>query len=449
MKYSNDRLGAALKLYLGGNPLPMHMPGHKRNPDFISHEFTRDITEIEGFDNLHNPTGLLKDLEDAAAELYGADKAYVSVNGSTAMLLAAISSCLMTFPGTKVLAAMNCHLAVWHALEITNASVVPLMPSCDEALPFPGTVSASDIEKILARNPDIKTVIITSPTYEGVISDTEAIYRVTRKYDAVLITDSAHGAHLGLNPFWGLKSSGDLVVTSIHKTLSAPTQTALLLSSEGSPVSEEAIRHYIDVYESSSPSYVLLKGVSRCIADLTKKPCIMDVWIDGVKLAEESLSSLGGFKFWNTPVKDRSKIIILGDGISLGEHLRFDFGIECEAMYPTHLIAMTGIGDTYDSIKRFCDAVIETDKSFDAYVPGTYTARPVPQLVEPIGKSALALVKAEEVPFEESCGRISCEYIYSYPPGVPVLIPGELITQKTLDCIDSGSSSPRTVKVLP
>ena len=458
MAYDNDKLGAALKLYLGSNPLPMHMPGHKRNPDLISSEFSRDITEIQGFDNLHSPTGLIRDIETAGAELWGAEKAYVSVGGSTAMLLSAISACNAEMPGSKVLVAMNSHLAVWHALELTGNAPVPLMPVTDGNLPFAGPVSAYDIEKILVRDPSIRMVIITSPTYEGVISDTASIHEITRRYDATLIVDCAHGAHLGLgDDFFGADCHGDIVIKSLHKTLNSPTQTSVMLTYPGCRVQESTIRHYIDIFETSSPSYVLLRGISKCFASVNANKDIMTPWKNGIRIAEDRLSGLKNYKLWLAPVKERSKLVILGDGIDLAERLRGDFGIECEAAFTTHLIAMTGIGDTEDSINRFCDAVLKIDEFSSPQEIKSSLPRPKPVFSLDVREASIKGLKAEEKPLEESAGTICGEFLFCYPPGVPLLVPGELITQDTIDYVrSSGAEIKRPagcfegyVKVLP
>ena len=442
MQYNNDRLGAALKMYLGTDPLPMHMPGHKRNTDVISKAFKEDITEISGFDNLHSPKGLIKDMEDAAAKLWGADKAYISVGGSTAMLLAAISAVAAANPGCHALVAMNCHLAVWHALELTGTPIVPLMPVTDTALPFAGSVSAYEIENILMRNPQIKMVIVTSPTYEGVLSDCKGIASVARRYDATLITDCAHGAHLGLgDDFWGEEQEGDIVIKSLHKTLNAPTQTAVMLTYETCGISETIIRHYIDVYETSSPSYVLLKGVSSMIADINSNKDLMKEWEKGIIYAEQNLSSLKNFRFWQAPIRERSKLVILGDGIRLAEQLRSDFNIEVEAAFATHIIAMTGVGDTEESIARFVSAMLKIDELGSFEMPEIRVIpRPKPHLIDNIKTAAARGLTAEEAPLEESCGKLSGEYLFCYPPGVPLLVPGELITSETLDYINSGTA---------
>jgi len=435
MKYDNDRLGAALKLYLGTEPLPMHMPGGKRNPDFVSQAFTKDITEIGGFDNLHSPTGILKDMEDCAAQIWKARNAFISVNGSSGLILAAIWSASILYPGAKILTAMNCHLSVWNAIELTGNRIVPLMPAFDTALPFAGPVAPSDIEKVLARDPSIKIVVITSPTYEGVQSDTEEIFRITRKYDALLITDSAHGAHLGLDDeFFGTDSRGDIVIKSLHKTLSSPTQTAVMLLNDGCPIEESLIRRGIDIFETSSPSYILLGGVSKCLSSLNSKgTTLLKPWEDAITYAEENLRGLRNFKFWEAPVRERSKFVLMGYGDFLFDQLRGTFNIECEASFPSHLIAMTGIGDTLDSVKRFCDAVITIDNAVESEDSGmTFVSRPYPKFAMTLREASISRLRAVELEAEYCVGRVAGEFIYGYPPGIPLLMPGEVITEDTI-----------------
>jgi len=441
MKYDNDRLGAALKLYLGTDPLPMHMPGGKRNPDFVSQAFMRDITEIGGFDNLHSPEGLLKDMEECAAAIWKAENAFFSVNGSTALLLAAIWSASILNPGSKILVAMNCHLAVWNAIELTGNSIVPLMPAFDAGLPFAGPVSPSDIERNLARDPSVKTVIITSPTYEGVQSDTDEIFRITRKYDALLITDCAHGAHLGIDDrFFGPDSKGDLVIKSLHKTLSAPTQTAVMLRKEGCPVSEALIRRGLDIFETSSPSYVLLSEVSKCLARINSKgPGLLQPWEEAISYAEKELTDLFCFRLWQAPVRERSKFVIMGAGDALFEYLRGTFNIECEAGFHSHLIAMTGIGDTMESVRRFCDAVKATDNAMEyQYTPSRFISRPYPRFSQTLREASGYRLLCEELPLDRCIGRTAGEFIYGFPPGIPLLLPGEIITEDTVKALSTG-----------
>ena len=327
---------------------------------------------------------------------------------------------------------MNCHLSVWNALELTGSSIVPLMPAFDIGLPFAGHVSPSDVERYLARDPSLKIVVVTSPTYEGVLSDMDEIFRITRKYDALLITDSAHGAHLGLDDnFFGPDSKGDIVIKSLHKTLSSPTQTAVMLP---------LIRRGLDIFETSSPSYILLGGVSKCLSTLySKGPEILKPWEEAIAYAEENLRGLRNFRLWEAPVRERSKFVIMGYGDFLFDQLRGTFNIECEASFPSHLIAMTGIGDTIDSVKRFCDAVRTVDDAVDSpYSESQFISRPYPRFAMTLREAAGSRLRCVELEPEFCIGRPSGAFIYGFPPGIPILMPGEVITEDTVRILSRG-----------
>jgi arginine/lysine/ornithine decarboxylase len=161
----------------------------------------------------------------------------------------------------------------------------------------------------------------------------------------------------------------------------------------------------------------------------------MKPWEEGIRYAEDALSGLRNYKLWMAPVRERSKLVILGDGLKLATNLRCDYNVECEAAFRAHLIAMTGIGDTMDSIKRFCDAVIRLDElqdSSDSAEDNKYKGRPQPKFLTTVRDACLRGMTAEEAPLEESCGHIAGEFLFAYPPGVPLLIPGEMITDETI-----------------
>lgn len=207
--------------------LPMHMPGSKRNSELVSmpDPFKMDITEITGFDNLHNATGIIKECAIEAARIFGADETCLLVNGSTAGVMAAI--CGATHSGDKVLVARNVHRSVINALYLGQLNPEYIFPEmkCPEAGIY-GAVKPEDIEEAFKGSSDIKAVIITSPTYEGIVSDISAISEIVHRYGAVLIVDQAHGAHFGFNeefPESAVRQGADAVITSVHKTLPALT----------------------------------------------------------------------------------------------------------------------------------------------------------------------------------------------------------------------------------
>ena len=249
--------------------LPMHMPGHKRRAVDGVLPYGIDITEIEGFDNLHNRQGVLKDLADRCAVLRGAGCAFPLVGGSTLGILSAVYS--LTKPGDTVIIARGCHKAVYHACEIRNLNVKYFFPETDKN-GFFLSVTPQSVKKALEENPDASLVIITSPTYEGVISDIKEICNIVHGHGAQLFVDSAHGAHLGYYdgfPEDSLSLGADVCVESLHKTLPSLTQTAVLFVKEKALYSE--IENALDIFETSSPSYVLLASIDRCVSLIESK----------------------------------------------------------------------------------------------------------------------------------------------------------------------------------
>ena len=432
-----------LREYSQSGVTPMHMPGHKRNTAFVPPYLSEDITEISGFDNLHDPRGLIKDIGTDAAGIWNADSALLSVNGATALILSAI---MAADARGKILIASNCHISVWHALELTDNEFAVINPQTDPKYPFCLQIDPSKVDEMLAADPDIKTVVITSPTYEGVASDIEAITSVAHTHGTAVIVDEAHGAHLGLDPYFPSSSHADVVIKSIHKTLHAPTQTALLLT-YGSMIEPELIRHYMDIFETSSPSYILMEGIARVVHDLKTTPGITSAWVTALKECRGELNNMQHLKLFSFHGADPSKITVLTEGVingnTLAEMLR-NRKIEVEASFDTHLIAMTGIGDTGESLTHFAKVL----KEIDAELTGTVTednASSLPssplELAMPIKdavRAASILTKAEEAE-----GKISASYCFKYPPGIPVLIPGQRITADRLRLL--GISEVKTV----
>ena len=224
MKYLIDDL----EEYAQSDYYPFHMPGHKRKSLSFPNPYEIDITEIDGFDNLHHATGMIKEAEVRGAELYHSKRCFFLVNGSTCGLLAAISAA--TRRGDKVLVARNCHKAVYHALYMNELQAEYLYPSITKN-GIQGQITAEQVQESLYENPDAVAVILTSPTYEGIVSDVAKIAEVCHEHGIPLIVDEAHGAHFGFGggfPENAVKLGADAVIMSLHKTLPSFTQTALL-----------------------------------------------------------------------------------------------------------------------------------------------------------------------------------------------------------------------------
>jgi len=411
--------------YLKTDPLPMHMPGHKRNQDFIGPAFAHDLTEIAGFDNLHKPEGILKDIANKVSAIYKSKYSYISVNGSTSLILSAIYAA----SPKKIAVALNCHISVWNAIELTGSDVVILEPELTE-YPFAGKISPSEVEKAFENNPDIGAVVITSPTYEGLISDTKAIYEIVKKHGALFICDEAHGAHLGLDEYFGQGASCDIGIKSLHKTLNSPTGTAVM-NVYSDLIDRDRLNHATDIFETTSPSYILMEGIAGCVESIS--PGFLKPWEDGLESIEQKINSLKYIE--HVAGTDKSKLVFLCNGEALAQKLRTDFNIECEAAFPTHLIAMTGVGDTRQSLERFADALIKCDLPEFSAGASKKTVRPKPLFSKSIRDAARA--KHTKIDTANAVGKVCGELIFKEPPGIPAALPGEILTAEVLANVDA------------
>ena len=235
-----------LELYRDSGYYPFHMPGHKRQAvtEYLSNPYLEDITEITDFDNLHHAEGILKEAQEYAGKIFRTYKSYFLIHGSTAGILAAVSAC--TQQGGRILMARNCHKAAYHAVYLRDLKPVYLYPSWNETLGLNGGIDPKDVEDELRIHKDIQAVLVTSPTYDGVVSDIKKIAGSVHKYGIPLIVDEAHGAHFGFHPYFpenALKKGADVVIHSLHKTLPSLTQTALL-HINGTIADRDRIRMY-------------------------------------------------------------------------------------------------------------------------------------------------------------------------------------------------------------
>ena len=217
-----ERLYKKLESYGKSDYYPFHMPGHKRNKASSAGDFPfeRDITEISGFDNLHHAEGILKEVQENAAQIYGTKKCFFSVNGSTAALLAAVSASVNK--GGKILVARNCHKAVYHALYLRDLQPVYVYPHEDKRLGINGGISARSVERYLEENQDVQAVLLTSPTYDGVVSDIKEIAEVVHRHEIPLIVDEAHGAHFRFSEYFPVSAAelgADVVVQSLWESI--------------------------------------------------------------------------------------------------------------------------------------------------------------------------------------------------------------------------------------
>ncbi len=422
----------------------MHMPGHKRNRGLIRNRipYELDITEIDGFDDLHHAEGILKEAEARAARLYKADRTHFLVNGSTVGILSAILG--STKKGDKILVARNCHKSVYHGIYLNELEPVYIYPAYEKS-GINGEISPDEVEKILERERGIRAVMIVSPTYDGVVSDVREIARIVHRYGIPLIVDEAHGAHFGFHPYFPENANtkgADVVIHSVHKTLPALTQTALI-HLNGTIADRKKIERYLHMLQSSSPSYLLMASIDVCMEFLEKRgQQEFETYVQELEKVRQRLEKLKMLKLIRTKQYDRSKLAISVkesqiSSRELSQILREKYHLEMEMTAGDYILAMTSVGDTKEGLERFAAAL----EAIDAGLKG---ADMQAKSIGSLPRTELCLKSSEiidredgvSVAWKESSGFISMEYAYLYPPGIPLIVPGEKMTEEVISCLE-------------
>ena len=365
MEYLYEKLEAYGKSDYYG----FHMPGHKRNSDVTRANlpYGIDITEIEGFDNLHHAEEIIREAEVRAASMYHAEETHYLINGSTAGILSAVMGC--TKKGGKILMARNCHKSVYNAVFMNQLHPIYIYPEN-------GAINPGEVKRILEENPNVKSVVITSPTYEGVVSDVERIAGIVHEKGIPLIMDEAHGAHFGFHPYFPKNSNtlgADIVIHSLHKTLPSLTQTALL-HMNGELANRTDIREYVHMLQSSSPSYILMAGIDECVRFVGERSSdVFDNYVKRLESVRKRISRLSVLKLIETEKYDRSKIVTAvgnhGDedinrftGKQLYDVLKDKYLLQPEMASGSYVVLMTSPADTDEGMERLVSALEEIER---------------------------------------------------------------------------------------
>lgn len=445
MEYLYEKLEAYGKSDYYG----FHMPGHKRNSDVTQANlpYGIDITEIEGFDNLHHAEEIIREAEVRAASMYHAEETHYLINGSTAGILSAVMGC--TKKGGKILMARNCHKSVYHAVFLNELRPVYIYPEFDETMELNMAVSPEKIERLLEEHKEVQAVVLTSPTYDGVLSDIERISEIVHQKKIPLIVDEAHGAHFGFHPYFPKNANtkgADVVIHSLHKTLPALTQTALI-HLNGTRIDRRKIRNYLHIFQTSSPSYVLMASMDECLRMVAEQGDVLfETYVKNLESKRGELKKLKHIRLMETEEFDRSKLVLsvkdtilkkenrVFTGKMLYERLLLEYHLQMEMAAGSYVIAMTSIGDTKEGMDRLLSALFEIDEELEKkseeekryYLP---RQEQVLTSFEVEGMRRMENVKS--LSWKESAGFISMEYAYLYPPGIPLIVPGERITKET------------------
>lgn len=510
-----DLLLERLKEYAQKGRYPFHMPGHKRRTDWeflrdFPNPYSLDITEIEGFDNLHHAEGILKASMEWAARVYGAEKTYYLINGSTGGILSAICACVP--PGETILIGRNCHKSVYHGIILGQLNTKYIYPQILSDWGIHGGISPDEVRNALENSPEVKAVLVVSPTYDGVVSDIRGIARAAHEKGIPLIVDEAHGAHFPFGgedggrkrrfPVSALDQGADLVIQSLHKTLPSFTQTAVLHVRKGCVgVNIEELESYLQMFQSSSPSYLLMAGIEACIYEMAKEGGrLLDSFAGRLERIRKRLSALKNLRLLSESVigtagvydLDPAKLVVSCrrcgpnlDGKALADRLRMEFGLEMEMWGADYVVAITTFLDTEEALNRLAEAFLAIDEGLEeakragkealeekltggkvseekemptekgpkegtrsgCLEPGPGEGAPCegdscegnswhgdlwerPSVIYSLCKAVHA--PYETIPLEKCKGRISAEFVYLYPPGIPILAPGERVTGPVL-----------------
>lgn len=495
----NDGLYAALTRYCEGDHYPYHMPGHKRNREAgpMASYYGIDITEIDGFDDLHHAEGILQEAQERANKLYGGrgTETFYLINGSTCGVLASIMAAAQR--GEKILAARNCHRSVYHAAILQELELQYCFVPVIEEYGICGGINAKEIDRLLKQHADCRAVVITSPTYEGLISDVGAAADVVHAHDKILIVDEAHGAHLGLDesaPHGAVACGADLVIHSLHKTLPAMTQTALL-HVQGNRVDRDRLRRYLRMLQTSSPSYVLMASMDSCIRYVEShgaeryafmrqqydifcekiRKC-KHIWIGGITCettAGNSQNRADGAERSRTAEAyyaagwDIGKLLIYTrDGSLCGRQLydllREEYHLQMEMAAEKYVLAIMTIMDTEEGWQRLAAALRQIDDRIETgamigpgKIPGEESgmerkeaAGIADESVVQYGKENAGgkkstdvtmaqayLGKREPISLAECVGKVAADFVHLYPPGIPLISPGEVVGEEMVERI--------------
>lgn len=406
--------------------------------------FLADLSEIEGLDNLQNPSGVILKSQQHSAKVYGARETFYLTNGSSSGILALFLATVQL--GDKVLVARNSHKSVINALVLTGATPLWAEVNWDNKWDMPTVVDSNEIAKNLDLNPDIKMVFITNPSYYGVITDIKPIAEICRQKNVILAVDEAHGALWNFSksfPEPAILSNADISVQSLHKTACSLTPGALLHLSANSKVSAEKIQQSLNLISTTSPSYPILASIEGCINYLSVDYAKLNIksLLKNIADFKKELEQTGEFEFLNDNENfkvDPTKLFIKLKGVSgfeLDDFLQTKTTVEIELSNNTGILAITGIGTNKVKLDQLKAALLKAAKK----LPKTQTSVNFKnQLINP--KILMTPEKAfksnsRRVQFKDSLGMIAAETIVKYPPGVPVLILGEEITSEHLNLL--------------
>lgn len=428
--------------------VPFDVPGHKRGrgnkelTEFLGESCMEvDVNSMKPLDNLCHPVSVIKDAEELAAEAFGAANAFFMVGGTTSSVQAMIMYACKS--GDKIILPRNVHRSAINSLILSDAVPVYVNPDTNETLGIPLGMSVAEVQKAIEENPDAKAVLVNNPTYYGICSDLRRITEIAHAHGMLVLVDEAHGTHFYFGddfPPTAMECGADLASVSMHKSGGSLTQSSFLLM--GSSINADYMRQVINLTQTTSASYLLLSSL-----DLSRKRLALqgkEIFHETVKMAEYAryeINEIGGYYAFSKELInkdsvfdfDRSKLSVhtlsVGlAGIEVYDLLRDEYDIQIEFGDIGNILAYISVGDRKRDIERLISALAEIRRVYGKSSTGMLSQEYINPVVAETPRKAF-YSKKKSLPLEETAGYICSEFVMCYPPGIPILAPGELITE--------------------
>ncbi len=434
--------------------VPFDVPGHKRGKgnseltDFLGKKCMEvDVNSMKPLDNLCHPVSVIREAEELAADAFGAKHAFFMVNGTTSAVQAMVFSAVKD--GEKIILPRNVHRSAINALVVNGAVPVYVNPGVNKRLGIPLGMSVEDVQRAIDANPDAKAVFVNNPTYYGICSDLKRIVDIAHRAGMLVLVDEAHGTHFyfgeGL-PISAMAAGADMAAVSMHKNGGSLTQSSFLLIN--SYISEGYIRQIINLTQTTSGSYLLMSSL-----DLSRKNLALNgrgIYKNVLELAEYAraeVNKIGGYYAFGRDLIDGNAVydfdlaklsVHTGDiglaGIEVYDLLRDDYDIQIEFGDIGNILAIISVGDTKLTVERLISSLSEIERIHSKSAAGMLEHEYISPEVITTPKQAFYAPK-RAVPIEKSDGMVCSEFVMCYPPGIPILAPGEMITAEILEYI--------------
>lgn len=456
-------LFTALMEHAKKNPIQFHIPGHKKGfgmdkefKDFIGpNALSIDLINIGPLDDLHHPRGIIKEAQDLAAEAFGADHTFFSVQGTSGAIMSMIMS--VCFPGDKIIVPRNIHQSVLSAIILAGANPIFIHPEMDERIGIAHGITTSSVRRALEEHYDAKAVLIINPTYFGFTTNLKEIVDLVHEYEIPVLVDEAHGVHIHFHdelPLSAMQAGADMAATSMHKLGGSLTQSSILNVREGL-VNPQRVQAILSMLTTTSTSYILLASLDAARRNLAingKKNLDKTIEIahylrnminDIPGLYSPGIDLLGSEATYDF---DPTKILIsvkdLGiTGYEVEKWLRKEYNIEVELSDLYNILTIITLGDSYETVNKLVEALERLSKEYINNGKTHHITVTLPNIPAMATTPRSAFYsETDRVPIDESVGHIIAEFVMVYPPGIPILAPGEVITEDNIEYIKKNLS---------